>query len=97
MPNELKPCPFCGCEYTKDKGDFLYSGDHEDWCPLNVKNNGCNVLVHDDPKSKDNWNTRYADTSFIIGVDLANNSDETVAADLSGTKVVANIEDGDDL
>lgn len=27
--NVIKPCPFCGCEYSKDDDDFLYSGEHE--------------------------------------------------------------------
>jgi len=56
-----KPCPFCGCEYTKDEDDFWYAGNHEDWCPLNAKNNcgGGNVLVEDDPEKIAEWNRRY--------------------------------------
>lgn len=31
MSNKLKPCQFCGCEYTKDDDDYWWAGEHE--CP----------------------------------------------------------------
>lgn len=61
------PCPFCGCEYTKDEDDFVYAGEHEDWCPLNVKNNGLeNLVVDDDPKAIEMWNRRKPDGHKIL-------------------------------
>lgn len=61
------PCPFCGCEYTKDEEDFVYAGQHEDWCPLNVKNNGLeNLVVDDDPKAIEMWNRRKPDGYKIL-------------------------------
>lgn len=62
------PCPFCGCEYTKDKDDFVYAGQHKDWCPLSVKNNGLeNLVVDDDPKAIEMWNRRKPDGYLILG------------------------------
>ena len=56
--NVIKPCPFCGCEYSKDDDDFFYSGEHEKWCPL--ANLGLNVIVDED--DIENWNRRYGET-----------------------------------
>ena len=56
---ELKPCPFCGCEYTKDEDDYVYAGDHEDWCPLGAKGGlSGNMVVPDDPRFIEAWEKR---------------------------------------
>lgn len=56
---ELKPCPFCGCEYTKDDDDTVYAGEHEDWCPLGIVGgfSGC-IVVPDCDEYIDAWNRR---------------------------------------
>ena len=57
----IKPCPFCGCEYSKDdfySEDFWYTGDHEAWCPLaNIGTFG--LMISED--DIENWNRRFAD------------------------------------
>ena len=57
-----KPCPFCGCEYTKDDEDWWHGGNHADWCPLGNEGgwNG-NVLVLDEPEYIEAWNRRVSD------------------------------------
>ena len=63
MASDLKPCPFCGCKYEKDDDDFWYSGDHEDWCPLNAEfyGRGSNLIVPDVEESIAAWNRRAGD------------------------------------
>ena len=58
VESALKPCPFCGCEYTKDEEDSWYAGNHADWCPLNAEFRGGNgnLLVLDDPQDIAAWN-----------------------------------------
>lgn len=54
---QAKPCPFCGCVYEKDDEDVLYSGDHEEWCPLGVNGPlGYNFTFDD--YWLDDWNRR---------------------------------------
>ena len=66
---KLRPCPFCACEYSKDEYDFVYAGQHEEWCPLNVRNNGLeNLVVNDDPESIERWNRRNPDGEKILEV-----------------------------
>ena len=60
---ELKPCPFCGCEYTKDEDDAVYSGDHADWCPLgNTGGHSGNIVVPASPGYIEAWNRRAHET-----------------------------------
>lgn len=63
MASDLKPCPFCGCEYEKDDDDFWWAGDHSDWCPLNVEFQGAagNLIVPDEKDCIDAWNRRAGD------------------------------------
>lgn len=58
--SELKPCPFCGCEYDKDEEDYYYSGEHEKWCPLGNQGNiyKSNFLVGHSESEMEAWNTR---------------------------------------
>lgn len=63
MTNDLKPCPFCGCEYTKDEDDFYYAGDHAEWCPLNKDYPGSltNIIVPNIDVYVEAWNRRASD------------------------------------
>ena len=62
---ELKPCPFCGCEYVKDDDDFYWAGDHEDWCPLQKDFPGHigNLIVPDEQEYIEAWNRREANAN----------------------------------
>lgn len=66
--SELKPCPFCGCEYDKDEEDYYYSGEHEKWCPLGNQGNiyKSNFLVGNNECDIEAWNTRsyYANHEY---------------------------------
>lgn len=91
------PCPFCGCEYTKDEDDFVYAGQHEDWCPLNVKNNGLeNLVVEDDPKAIEMWNRRKPDGHKILEV-LYRMRNEMRNKKRSGINFLLNLEGLDHL
>ena len=59
MPIELKPCPFCGCSYEKDPEDYIYAGDHADWCPLGSNAGfGEALVVPDISRYIEAWNRR---------------------------------------
>ena len=91
------PCPFCGCEYEKDDDDFVYAGQHEDWCPLHVKNNGQgNLVVVDDPKDIEMWNRRKPDGYQILGV-LCRMREAMAAKALAGIRYCLDLEGMDHL
>ena len=56
--SKLKPCPFCGCEYSKDDDDYYYSGEHERSCPLWKEG----LIVPDLKNAIESWNTRAEQT-----------------------------------
>lgn len=91
------PCPFCGCYYEKDEDDFVYAGQHKDWCPLNVKNNGLeNLVVEDDPKAIERWNRRKPDGYQILGV-LRLMREEMVAKARAGIRYCLDLDGMDHL
>lgn len=64
MPIELKPCPFCGCSYGKDPEDYIYAGDHANWCPLGSKGGVAGALVVPDiSRYIEAWNRRVDDAT----------------------------------
>jgi hypothetical protein len=69
MSEKLKPCPFCGCEYTKDDDDYWWAGEHEHGCPLSAsfRGGGCNVTVFDEKEDIDAWNRRVVDADTPCG------------------------------
>jgi len=75
MVVKLKPCPFCGCAYEKDPEDFLWAGDHEDWCPLGnqSKISVYNLCVPDIPEMIAAWNRRVDNETveFVQNLDLS--------------------------
>lgn len=58
--DKVRPCPFCGCKYTKDDDDFWYSGDHETWCWMFQKP-GLIDMVPDVEEEIRAWNRRATD------------------------------------
>lgn len=57
--NELLPCPFCGATYEKEQDEFVYSADHERWCPLRgTAYGGYGMTVGDNEDEITAWNTR---------------------------------------
>lgn len=68
MSNELKPCPLCGAAYEKDEDDFVYSADHESWCPLRGSAyGGYGLTVGDSEEEIAAWNRRAERTCRNLG------------------------------
>lgn len=76
--SELKPCPFCGCEYDKDEEDYYYSGEHEKWCPLGNQGNiyKSNFLVGHSESEVEAWNTRANECDCEALLELADDLEQ---------------------
>lgn len=63
--NKLEPCPFCGATYEKENDDFVYSANHEKWCPLRgVAYGGYGLTVADTEDDITAWNKRAERTCY---------------------------------
>ena len=62
MTNELKPCPFCGCEYVfvriTHRADGLSNTQYEVYCSNCSANGGSRI---NEQNAREDWNRRATD------------------------------------